>query len=101
MRNPQWAADVAARCVELEDWARFPLLFQEVVVGVVGGIAVELIETTVILLLARLDYHDDGTARADAIVCCVVRTQCLEFADGILRRQVHEAAAATAVILLG
>src|SRR6185503_12179401 len=101
MRNPQRTADVATWSVELEDWARLPGAFQEVVISVVGCVAVELVEASVILPLARLEHHDNGAAGTDAVVRSVVRAQGLELANGILRRQIHETSAASTIVLLG
>ena len=100
VRNPQRAADVAAGHVQLEFRPRLARLLQEVIVGVVGRVAVEVIDFAVVVVSSGLEHHQNGSAGTNSVIRAVVAVQGLEFGDRVLRRQVHEAAAATAVILL-
>ena len=53
-----------------------------------------------VVLRAGLEHHGDGAAGADAVVGTVIAVEGLELGDGVLRGQVHKAAAAAAVVLL-
>ena len=77
-----------------------PASLQEIIVGVVGGVAVEFVELAMVPPRARLERHDDGSARSDAVIGLIIASQRLEFGDCILRRQNHKAAAAAAIVLL-
>src|SRR5208337_141731 len=93
--------NVTAELVEIELRTRLAGLVGEVVVGVVIGVAVEFVKLAVELRSARLEHEDNGSAGADAIVGAVVAVEGPELGNGLLRGQVHKAASAAAVILLG
>ena len=96
MRNPKRTADVAARLVQL----KLGCGFAEVIGGVVGRVAIELIDFAVEVMRAGLEHHEDRAAGADTVIGTIVAIQSLEFGHCILRGQVHEASAAAAIILL-
>src|SRR6185312_7083111 len=86
--------------IEHEYRPRSSSLFVEIIVGVVRGVAVELVHLAMEALGAGLDDHGDGAAGADAVIGAVVAVQRLEFRDRVLRRQNHVAAAAAAIVQL-
>ena len=53
-----------------------------------------------VVVSSGLEHHQDGSTGTNSVIRAVVAVQSLEFGDGVLRGQVHEAAAAAAVILL-
>src|SRR5206468_1792110 len=84
VRNPKRTANVPTRNVQLEFGPRFAALLQEVVVGVVGGVAVEIIEFAMVARGSRFQNHENCSAGANAVIGRVVAVEGLELGDGVL-----------------
>src|SRR6185503_13883155 len=100
VRNPQGAAEIASRYIQLKFRPGLTALIEKPVVGVVCGVPIELIEFAVVILGSRFEHHQDGSTRPNSVVRLVIAIEGLKLRDGILRWQVHKATAASAIVLL-